>query len=295
MNLGLVLLNSLVKQIWGKTIGQKPQQKYQQTFEVNLLTRVGGRDAATSTTYTDIVSPSEINIKVTVCLLFNSIDPVKNSWFEPSWDFYTNVWGWFEKMKEWAFSQSPKVFCAFFIPVVRAYVGSTEGYFLAFVLADIFPGVAISRGREPSSCHFWVPWVHWLCSPWYTAILPTYNCHHSVVVYWPFRHGRIPKWGLTRWAAALPGLVASYSSSRMCCWDFCCWQQPNNSLASCTHWPDTFGTSLRWYRTQLTQWSCKSLSTFWLTESTINYQTFLSSSQPPCGLEMWEFWILVWP
>ena len=48
----------------------------------------------------------------------------------------------------------PKSILRFFIPVVRAYVGSTEGYFLAFVLADIFPGVAISRGGEPSSCQF---------------------------------------------------------------------------------------------------------------------------------------------
>ena len=245
-----------------------------------------------------------MNIKVTVCLLFKSIDPVNNSWFEPSPDFSTSVWGWFEKMKEWAFSQSPKVFCAFFYPGCESLCWEYRGVFSYVCPGRYFPRGGDIQRRGAKQLSVWVLWVHWLCSPWYTAILPTYNCHHRVVVYWPFRHGRIPKWGLTRWAAALPGLVASYSSSGMCCWDFCCWQQPNNSLASCTHWPDTFGTSLRWYRTQLTLWSCqrtvdisfgKSLSTFWFTESTINYQTFLSSSQPPYGLEMWEFWILVWP
>ena len=45
--------------------------KYQQTFEVNLLTEVGGRDTTTSKTYTDIVSPSEMKVKVAPCLLMN--------------------------------------------------------------------------------------------------------------------------------------------------------------------------------------------------------------------------------
>ena len=119
-------------------------------------------------------------------------------------------------LSECGFSESPKVFCPFYLEC------ESSGWGIFLCLSPPCPifsqGLrsAVIQGWEPSSCHFG--------SPESTHRAPDillychYDCRHRVVVYWPFRHGCIPKWGNSlSWA--LPGLVAR----RMCCWDSCCW------------------------------------------------------------------------
>ena len=91
-----------------------------------------------------------------------------------------------------------------------------EGYFLVLVLDNIFPGVAISRypGQwEPTSCHFGSPEsTH--CAP---DILPYCQLATAPIecwyIYWPFRHGCIPKWG-NPFSRGLPGLLPADSAAR---------------------------------------------------------------------------------